>query len=547
METVKIQDITPNDLPWKLRYDASRCTLCGSCVAACSFRAIEPKIERRRMVFSEGDLPDPRARFSAVPVIQQVNSLKNYCRGCGICEKVCPNDAIAPVRNPDTRHPIVTRCSAGDSIKRGGRKNLTGSTRTLDQIRVGRISQMTDPSLDAQRHTFDMLAPFGRILPADELSMTLDSNGKLVSNGQTPPVNWIYPVIIGDMSIGALSWRMWEGVAMAVAYLNEECGLPVRMSSGEGGVPMRLLKSRYLKYLILQIASGHFGWNRIVKAMPDMIEDPAGVLIKIGQGAKPGDGGLLQAQKVAEHIMAIRGVPKADLLSPPNHQGLYSIEESVQKMFLSFNAAFKFRVPVAIKVAASATSVSVFNNLVRDPYNIVGGFFLDGIDGGTAAAHEVSLDHTGHPIVSKLRDCYLAAVTQGRQGQIPLWAGGGLGKTGDLAADAFKMMCLGANGVFTGKLILQMAGCVGNDLGRCNACNTGLCPAGITSQIPALAHRLDPEKVAENIVNYFLAMDQELKKLMAPIGNSSLPIGRSDALVSVDKAVADRLQIQYVC
>lgn len=547
METVKINDITPSDLPWKLRYDASRCTLCGSCVAACSFRAIEAKIERRRMIFSEGDLPDPRARFSAVPVIKQVNSLKNYCRGCGICEKVCPNDAITPVRNPDTRHPIVSRCAGGESIKRGGRKNITGSTRTLDQLRVGRISQMTDPSLDAQRHTFDMLAPFGRTLPADELPLKLGSDGTLISSGQTPPVSWIYPVIIGDMSIGALSWRMWEGVAMAVAYLNEECGLPVRMCSGEGGVPSRLLKSRYMKYMILQVASGHFGWNRILKAMPDMIEDPAGILIKIGQGAKPGDGGLLQAQKVAEHIMAIRGVPKTDLLSPPNHQGLYSIEESVQKMFLSFNAAFKFRVPVAIKVAASSTSVSVFNNLVRDPYNIVGGFFLDGIDGGTAAAHEVSLDHTGHPIVSKLRDCYLAAVSQGRQGQIPLWAAGGLGKTGDLAADAFKMMCLGASGVFTGKLILQMAGCVGNDQGRCNACNTGLCPAGITSQIPALAHRLDPERVAANIVNYFLAMDQELKKLMAPIGNSSLPIGRSDALVAMDKAVADRLQVQYVC
>lgn len=547
METVKINDTTPNDLPWKLRYDASRCTLCGSCVAACSFRAIEAKIERRRMIFSEGDLPDPQARFSAVPVIKQVTSLKNYCRGCGICEKVCPNDAISPVRNPDTRHPIVSRCAGGDSIKRGGRKNLTGSIRTLDQLRVGRISQMTDPSLDAQRHTFDMLAPFGRILPANELPLKLGGDGSLITNGQTPPVRWIYPVIIGDMSIGALSWRMWEGVAMAVAYLNEECGLPVRMCSGEGGVPSRLLKSRYMKYMILQVASGHFGWNRIIKAMPDMIEDPAGILIKIGQGAKPGDGGLLQAQKVADHIMAIRGVPKTDLLSPPNHQGLYSIEESVQKMFLSFNAAFKFRVPVSIKVAASSTSVSVFNNLVRDPYNIVGGFFLDGIDGGTAAAHEVSLDHTGHPIVSKLRDCYLAAVSQGRQGQIPLWAAGGLGKTGDLAADAFKMMCLGANGVFSGKLILQMAGCVGNDQGRCNACNTGLCPAGITSQIPALAHRLDPERVAENIVNYFLAMDQELKKLMAPIGNSSLPIGRSDALVAVDKSVADRLQVQYVC
>jgi glutamate synthase (NADPH/NADH) large chain len=406
---------------------------------------------------------------------------------------------------------------------------------------------MTDPSLDAQRHTFDCLAPLGRILPATQLPLSVGPDGQLIKTGQTPPTRWIYPVIIGDMSIGALSWRMWEAVAMAVAYLNEECGLPVRMCSGEGGMPVKLLTSKYLKYMILQIASGHFGWNRIIKAMPHMTEDPAGILIKIGQGAKPGDGGLLMAAKVASHIQAIRGVPKADLLSPPNHQGLYSIEESVQKMFLSMNAAFKFRVPVAIKVAASATSVSVFNNLVRDPYNIVGGFFMDGIDGGTGAAHDISLDHTGHPIVSKLRDCYLAAVAQGRQGQIPLWAAGGLGKTGNLAADAFKMFCLGANGVFTGKLILQLAGCLGNDNGRCNACNTGLCPAGITTQEPELVRRLNPDRVAENIVNYFLGMDQELRKLLAPIGNSALPVGRSDCLVSTDKAVADRLQVQYVC
>ncbi len=64
METVKIQDLTPNDLPWKIRYDAERCTLCGSCVAACSFRAIEPKVERRRMVFSEPRLPEPKISAS---------------------------------------------------------------------------------------------------------------------------------------------------------------------------------------------------------------------------------------------------------------------------------------------------------------------------------------------------------------------------------------------------------------------------------------------------------------------------------------------------
>ena len=172
---------------------------------------------------------------------------------------------------------------------------------------------------------------------------------------------------------------------------------------------------------------------------------------------------------------------------------------------------------------------------------------MDGIAGGTGAAHEVSLDHTGHPIVSRLRDCYLAAVHQGKQGQIPLWAAGGVGMNGTLAADAFKMICLGANGVFTGKLILQIAGCIGNDFGRCNACNTGLCPVGITTQNKTLVDRLDVDKVAQNIVNYFIATDTELKKLLAPIGNSSLPVGRSDALVTVDKNVATRLDIQHVC
>ena len=384
------------------------------------------------------------------------------------------------------------------------------------------------------------------MLAARDLPLKVE-NGKLVPSGHTPPVHWIYPLIFSDMSIGALSTRAWEAVALAVGYLNEKCGLPVRMSSGEGGMPMGLLKSDYLKYFIIQIASGHFGWNRIIKAMPQMVTDPAGVLIKIGQGAKPGDGGLLPAAKVAEHVQAIRGVPKATLASPPNHQGLYSIEESVQKMHLSMSAAFGFRVPVAIKCAASATSVSVYNNLLRDPYHVCGGFFLDGIQGGTGAANEISLDHTGHPVVSKIRDCYLAAVKQGLQGQIPLYGGGGIGMTGNAAADAFKMMCLGANGVFTGKVLIQLLGCVGNEHGRCNACNTGKCPTGICTQDPRLVKRLDVDKGAQKIVDYVLTFDMELKKLMAPIGNSSLPIGRSDALVATDKAVADRLGIQYVC
>ncbi len=543
MPTVKMNDLHLDDLPWIIEYDENKCIQCGKCTACCSFNAIAPIIEKR---LKERTGLHEKQKFEKKIVIKQKISLKEFCRGCEMCSYVCPTGAIRAVRNKDDRYTIKYQAFTGDSLKKGGRSNLNTEGRTLDKIKVGRISQMTDPSLDATRHTFELKSPLGRVLSPDKMKLGV-KDGKLVSSLTLPPNNWVYPVIIGDMSIGAISWRMWEALAIATAYLNEVVGLPVRMCTGEGGIPIRLLKSKYLKYMILQIASGHFGWNRIVKALPDMVEDPAGVLIKIGQGAKPGDGGLLMASKVAKFVQEIRGVPKADLMSPPNHQGLYSIEESVQKMFLSMNAAFNFKVPVAIKVAASSTSVSVYNNLLRDPYNIVGGFFLDGLAGGTGAAHEISLNHTGHPITSKLRDCYLAAVHQGRQGEIPLYAGGGIGQSGSFAADAFKLISLGANGVFTGRMLLEIAGCVGNATGKCNSCNSGQCPAGIATQNMCLTERLDIDETAQNIVNYFLATDLELRKLMAVVGNSTLPTGRSDALISVDKHIATRLDIQYSC
>jgi glutamate synthase (NADPH/NADH) large chain len=123
-----------------------------------------------------------------------------------------------------------------------------------------------------------------------------------------------------------------------------------------------------------------------------------------------------------------------------------------------------------------------------------------------------------------------------------------VGKNGNLAANAAALIMLGASGVQAGKYIMQAAaGCLGSEADRCNICNIGLCPKGITSQDPRLYRRLDPEKVAERLVDVVVSFDTELKKIVAPLGRStSLPIGMSDALGISDRDAADRLGIRYV-
>ncbi|MFP4630442.1 MAG: glutamate synthase-related protein, partial [Desulfohalobiaceae bacterium] len=208
--------------------------------------------------------------------------------------------------------------------------------------------------------------------------------------------------------------------------------------------------------------------------------------------------------------------------------------------------AWNFRVPVYPKISGTSTALAVLNNLSRNPY--AAGLAIDGEDGGTGAAYNVSMDHMGHPIASNLRDCYLNLVKLGMQNEIPLIAGGGVGKNGNLAANAASLIMLGASGVQMGKYIMQAAaGCLGSERDRCNVCNIGACPKGITSQDPRLYRRLDPEAVAQRVVDVYLAFDTELRKIVAPLGRStSLPIGMSDALGIDDLDVANRLQISHV-
>jgi len=537
--------ITPStlslkDLPWQILWSKDKCTLCGQCTAVCPVQAIDLGVFRKRAVSAPLNLAEPSSNtYQVYHGIRQKTDPAFSCVGCAMCSMVCPNDAIIPARSDEADKLRFHMNRGGQPRRRGGRRNAHESL--LNQIKFIRISMLTDPALDAGRHEFDLRTLLGRVLPPEENLRFLKTNGWM------PPVREMYPLIIGGMSFGALSPNMWEGLQLGVAYLNEALGMPVRICTGEGGCPPRLLRSRFLKYVILQIASGYFGWDEIIHAIPEMKTDPCAIEIKYGQGAKPGDGGLLMWYKVNQLIAAIRGVPPGvNLPSPPTHQTKYSIEESVAKMIQSMAMAWGFRVPVYPKISATSTALAVLNNLARNPY--AAGLAIDGEDGGTGAAYTVSMDHMGHPIASNIRDCYLNLVKIGKQNQIPLFAGGGVGKSGNIAANAAALIMLGASGVQIGKYIMQAAaGCVGSESDRCNICNIGKCPKGITSQDPRLYRRLDVDLVAERVVDSFLSFDTEMKKIIAPLGRStSLPIGMSDALGVGDLDAARRLGIKYV-
>ncbi|MBP1727041.1 MAG: 4Fe-4S dicluster protein, partial [Deltaproteobacteria bacterium] len=406
------------DLPWQVQWQRERCTLCGQCTAACPVHAIELGVFRQRLVETSIDLAKaPASLFKVYHGIRQKTDPAYACVGCAMCTMVCPNDCIRPLRSDEADKLKFHINRGGQPRRRGGRRNVPGGG-VLDQIKFIRISMLTDPALDAGRHEFELRTLLGRVLPPEK-------NLKLQrEEGWIPPVREIYPLMIGSMSFGALSPTMWEGLQMGVAYLNEELGMPVRMCTGEGGCPPRLLRSRLLKYVILQIASGYFGWDEIIHALPEMKEDPCAIEIKYGQGAKPGDGGLLMWHKVNKLIAAIRGVPPGvSLPSPPTHQTKYSIEEAVAKMIQSMYMAFGFRVPVYPKISGTSTALAVLNNLTRNPY--AAGLAIDGEDGGTGAAYTISMDHMGHPIASNIRDCYLNLAKLGMQNEIPLMAAGG--------------------------------------------------------------------------------------------------------------------------
>jgi glutamate synthase (NADPH) large chain len=239
MESIKINDLACNDLPWKVIYDTGPLhPVRLLCRGLYLWRHQGPRWSGAASTFPIRKRRSRRVRFSSSPVISQRISSRISAAAAASASGSAPIAPSAPIATPtpaltwSTRQqpPPVPSVAGATTWKSGPHpRHHTGRADFPDDRPEPRC-----PAPHLRLPGAPGTHPAGPKAALHQSGPTAN----WFQNGHTPPVRWIYPVIIGDMSIGALSWRMWEAVAMAVAYLNEECGLPVRMCSGEGGMPV---------------------------------------------------------------------------------------------------------------------------------------------------------------------------------------------------------------------------------------------------------------------------------------------------------------------
>ncbi len=258
---------------------------------------------------------------------------------------------------------------------------------------------------------------------------------------------------------------------------------------------------------IRQVASGRFGVDAEYLMNADELQ------IKMAQGAKPGEGGQLMGKKVTNEIASIRyAKPGTDLISPPPHHDIYSIEDLAQLIYDL--KAIKPGVLVSVKLVAVNNIGTIAVGVAKAGADIIE---IDGIDGGTGAAMASSKEHAGLPSEMGLAEAHQALVTNGLRSSVKLRVGGGI-KTG---LDVVKYCLLGADQFSFGQALMVSVGCI-----VCKSCHIPNCPTGITGTQGE--YKGEPEHVK----TYLLSVAEEARELMSALGVKHLEelVGRSDLL-----------------
>lgn len=328
------------------------------------------------------------------------------------------------------------------------------------------------------------------------------------------------PFVIGAMSYGSQGETSFHSYIKAAADLNMIC------VNGEGGELPEIMGA-YRKNRAQQVASGRFGVNA------EFLNSAVILEIKIGQGAKPGEGGMLPGFKVTPKVAhARRTTPYVTLLSPSNNHDLYSIEDLAQLIEelknVNPNAKISVKCPVVPNIGVIAVGVA------KAGADIIN---LSGYDGGTGAARKHALQFVGLPSEIGIIQAHRALIDAGIRHKVELWCDGGM-KT---AEDAFKMILLGANRVGFATMAMVALGCT-----ICRQCNDGTCHVGIATHIRSLEEAkekglkaftpLELDRGTDGIMRLFTGMGKELQRLTAQVGACRLQdlVGRADLLEQIN-------------
>jgi glutamate synthase domain-containing protein 2 len=314
-------------------------------------------------------------------------------------------------------------------------------------------------------------------------------------------------------------------------------------TTGDGGMTPEERQSS--KTLVYQCLPSRYGFN------PDDLRKADAIEIVIGQGAKPGGGGMLLGQKVSPRVAEMRTLPSGiDQRSACRHPDWTGPDDLTIKI-LELREITDWQVPIYVKIGASRVPSDV-KLAVKSGADVV---VLDGMQGGTAASQQVFIEHAGIPTLPALRQAVEALEEMKVFGKVQLIISGGI-RTG---ADVAKALAMGADAVSIGQGVLVALGCnsstygsggelhdatadyqrLGTAPGFCHHCHTGLCPVGITTQDEALEKRLSATEGARRLQNYFQVMTMELTTLARACGKSNVHnLEREDLVALTVEAAA---------
>lgn len=331
------------------------------------------------------------------------------------------------------------------------------------------------------------------------------------------PLQLDIPLFVSDMSFGALS----EEAKVALATGAEMAGTGI--CSGEGGMlpEEQMANSRYF----YELASAQFGYHE------ELLTKVQSFHFKGGQGAKTGTGGHLPASKNVGKISEVRcleaGTPA---VSPPTFENLDSVKDFSR--FADRVREISGGIPIGFKLSANHIERDVAFALQAGADYII----LDGRGGGTGAAPTIFRDHISVPTIPALARARRFLDSENASGRVTLIVTGGLRVPGDFV----KALALGADGIALSNSAMQAIGCI-----AARMCNTNNCPAGIATQKPELRKRLNIEKAAKRLNNFFSASVELMQVMARACGHDHLNKFTQEDIATWKKEMAELSGIHF--